>query len=210
MRGPCAPRKSCCISRSIGWPRITASRRARPATACAHGMRMSVLQPEEIFVNAVEDEFGFLVVDGGAHRDDAGRVLRHQFGDLQRGIERVAGIDRLQEFRAYLDEADQAFADDMWKQPRARSREAQNLEPMRQRRGVTELPAIFDVVMDRMIVEADGLERREVRIADGARGAFENLADSKLLKAAQRQDAMIVGFEFGHGQPPPSLGGGGA
>ncbi len=68
-------------------------------------------------MHAIEHEFALLIVHGGAHRDDAGRPLRHKLGDRQRRIKRVAGINGFEEFRADLDEADQLLADDMRKQP---------------------------------------------------------------------------------------------
>jgi hypothetical protein len=50
-----------------------------------------------------------------------------------------------------------------------------------------------------MIVEADGLEGREIGVGYCARRAAEHLADAKLIEPAQRQHAPIVKI-FGHGE----------
>jgi hypothetical protein len=44
------------------------------------------------------------------------------------------------------------------------------------------LAAIFDVVVDRMIVAGDGLERGEMRVGDGAARNIEPPADLKVLE----------------------------
>ncbi len=62
---------------------------------------------------------------------------------------------------------------------------------MRQGRRIAQPLAIFDVVMDRMIVQAHRLEGDEIRVADGARGQRVDLADGELVEAAQRHDAMF-------------------
>ena len=120
-------------------------------------------------MRTVQHQFAFLVVDGGAHHDDSRRALGNQFGDLQCGIERVAGIDGVEEFGVDLDEANQAFADDMGKQARARRGEGQYLKTVGERSAIAQRFAIFDVVMDRVVVEADGLEGGEIAVAQGAR-----------------------------------------
>ena len=45
-------------------------------------------------------------------------------------------------------------------------------------------PAIFHVVVDRMIVPARGLKRREQRVGHGAAGQDEALADPEILEPA--------------------------
>src|SRR5665213_422010 len=215
MPGLTARRKSCCRSGWIAWPRIMVSLPTPPRAArCAPGARrkrgVSALPDElhEIFVHTVENQFAFLVVNGGTHRDHTGRALGRKLPDFQRGIERVAGIDRFEEFSADLDETDQALANDMRKKSGAGCGEAQDLKTMRQGRLMAEPLAIFGVVMDRVIVEADGLERRKVRIADGARRVAEDFADTQLLKASQFDDPVILRLKIGHGGPPRRLGGG--
>src|SRR5258708_29265461 len=72
---------------------------------------------------------------------------------------------------------------------------------MRQRRGVPELLAVFHIVVDRVVVQADGLERREIRRIDGARGQGEDLAELQLFKASKRNEAVFLGIELGRHRP---------
>src|SRR5580692_2363702 len=130
-----------------GWPAL---RRAMTS----EGKLRTGLQSQQILMLTIEHEFAFLIMHRRAHDDDAGGLLLHKLGDFERGIERIAGENAFEEFRAHLDEADEALAHDMRKQSCARSREAQNLQAMRERRGITEALAIFVIVMDWVIVEA--------------------------------------------------------
>src|SRR6185437_302302 len=120
---------------------------------------------------------------------------------------RSARIDGFEELRVDLDEADQAFADDMRKKPRTRGSKRQHLKPMRQGSGVAQRLAIFDVVMDRMIVEAHRLERGEIAVAQRARRIAEDLAHFQFVKRAQGDDAMVFWIEgFCHGPRIESSG----
>lgn len=74
-------------------------------------------EPEQIFVHAIQHQLALLIVHRRAHHHDARRALRDEFDNLKRGMQRVAGIDRFEELRIDLDEADQAFAGDMGKSP---------------------------------------------------------------------------------------------
>src|SRR5512135_172042 len=80
----------------------------------------------------------------------------------------------------------------MRKEAGTSGREAQDLQPVRQRRGITQQPAILRVVVDGMIVEADGLESREIGLVDGARGQVEDFSHFKFVEAAQGHDAMFT------------------
>src|SRR5437868_7934913 len=60
--------------------------------------------------------------------------------------------------------------------------EAQHLKAVRQRTGMAALAAIFDVVMDRVVVGRDGLEGRKIGLRDGAARDVEALAERKILE----------------------------
>src|ERR1044072_1225342 len=64
----------------------------------------------------------------------------------------------------------------------ARGGEAQDLKAVRQRTGMTALAAIFDVVMDRMIIGRDGLKSREIGLGDRAARDVEALAHREILE----------------------------
>jgi hypothetical protein len=53
---------------------------------------------------------------------------------------------------------------------------------MRQRAGMAPLAAIFDIVMDRVIIGRDGLERGEIGLRDRAARNMEALADDEILE----------------------------
>ncbi len=158
-------------------------------------MILCFVQLQQIAVRAIQYQFAFLVVHAGAHGHDAGGALGCQLCDFQRGVKRVAGINRFQKFCVHLDKADQAFANDMGKKPSTGGGETQNLKPMRQRGWMAQPRTIFGVVMDRVIVQADGLKRGKVRGIDGARWRVENLADTQLRKAAKGGDAVLLGIK---------------
>src|ERR1700710_1646198 len=63
---------------------------------------------------------------------------------------------------------------------------------MRQGRGIAQALAVLDIVMDRVVVQAHGLEGGEIGVAQGARGDGEDFADRKFVKAAQRHHAVVV------------------
>src|SRR4051794_5202328 len=61
-------------------------------------------------------------------------------------------------------------------------RETEYLKPVCQRAGMAALTAIFDIVVDRVVVGRDGLERGEIGIGDGAARDVENFADREVLE----------------------------
>ena len=67
-------------------------------------------QPQQVALGSLEAELAALVVNGRLHGDDAGRALRLEVRDGQGRVERVAGVDGLQELGCF-DEADQRLAD---------------------------------------------------------------------------------------------------
>src|SRR5262249_60338315 len=122
--------------------------------------RVAFLQ--QLFPLTGQDLFTSLVVDGNGDGDDPGRALWRQRGNFQHRVERVAGKDRLQEFRGLLDKSQQRVADRVGEAARPRGGEAQDLEAVGERRRQTALPAIFDIVMDRVVVDGEGLKRDEM------------------------------------------------
>src|SRR5258708_34908694 len=77
--------------------------------------------------------------------------------------------------------------------------EAQYLEAMRQRPGVAALAAIFDIVMDRMIVGRDRLEGGKIRLGDGPARDVKALADRQILEIPALRKAVLSPVEFlGH------------
>ena len=121
-------------------------------------------------------------MDGDRDRHDPGAALRRQRSDFEARVKRVAGIDRLQEFRRLLDKGDQRRADDMGKSARSGGGEAQHLKAVRQGARMAALAAVFDIVMDRVVVGRDGLEGREIGLGDGAARNVEPLADRQVLE----------------------------
>src|SRR4051794_19449746 len=62
---------------------------------------------QQVLVLAGQHQLAVLVMDGRRHHHNAGRALRDQRRDGVCRIERVTGINALEEFRRLLDEADQ-------------------------------------------------------------------------------------------------------
>src|SRR5271167_271506 len=73
--------------------------------------------------------------------------------------------------------------------------EAKNLKAMRERRRMAALPAIFDIVMDRVIVGRDRLERGKMRLGHGAARDCETLADRQVLEPAIVGEPMPATIE---------------
>ena len=157
--------------------------------ACGLALRRAAFS-EQVFLFAGQHEFALLVVHGHRDRDDPGCTLRGQRRDRQTRIERIAGIDRFQEFRRLLDKRDQRIADDMGEGAGAGRGKAQHLKPVRQRAGMAALAAIFDIVMDRVVVGRDGLKRREIGLGDGAARDVEMFADREVLEKPALRKAV--------------------
>lgn len=147
---------------------------------------------------SVQHQFAVLVVNGGVHRDDARRALGFEFGDGEGGVERVAGVDGFQELGLHFDEADQRFADHVGEQACAGRGEAQDLQAVGEQALVALGAAIFFIVVDRVVVAGDGLEGREVRVGDRARGEGECFAGFEILETALRHDPVVLRVEFAH------------
>src|SRR5260370_10605349 len=81
----------------------------------------------------------------------------------------------------------------------ARGGKAEHLKAVRQRAGMAALAAIFDIVMDRVIVGRHRLERREIGLGDGPARDVEALADCEVLKIAAFWEAVLPPVEtLGH------------
>src|SRR5205814_7924147 len=94
---------------------------------------------------------------------------------------------------------DERIADDVGKGSRASGGKAQHLKAMGERSRVAPLAAIFDVVMDRMVVGRDSLERGEIGVGDGSARDVEALAEREILEIAALREAVAAMVEFfGH------------
>ena len=80
--------------------------------------------------------------------------------------------------------------------PGSRRGEAQHLEAVRERSRMTALAAVFDVVMDRMVIAGHRLERGEVGVGDGAAGDVKTVADAEVIEELALGEAMPARVEF--------------
>src|SRR5262249_27737884 len=77
--------------------------------------------------------------------------------------------------------------------------EAKHLKPVRQRAGVSALSAIFDVVMDRVIVAGHGPERGKIGLGHRAARDVEPLADLQVLEIPALRKLVLSPVEaFSH------------
>lgn len=126
---------------------------------------------------AVEHQLAVLVVDRCPGRHLTGVAVRGQIGDLQLRVERVAGVDLGEEFARDTGEGDEDVADVLREQGRPGRRECQHLQAVNDRRGVAMAAGVFDVIVDRMVVGGDRLERRSVGVGKGPAGRPEDVPD---------------------------------
>ena len=94
----------------------------------------------------------------------------------------LADDGRHRQTEKLLDKGDQRVADDMGEGAGAGGRKAQHLKPVCQGAGMAALAAVFDIVVDRVIVGGDRLERREIGLGDGPARDVEVLADREVLE----------------------------
>src|SRR5438132_13769693 len=85
---------------------------------------------------------------------------------------------------------------DMGKGPGPGSGEAQHLKAVRQRAGVTALAAIFHIVMDRMIVGRNGLERGKIGLGHRPARYVEPLADCEIREIAALRETVLPAIEI--------------
>src|SRR5258707_4961206 len=156
---------------------------------------LRVALSEQIFLLAAEHQFVLLVVHCHRNCHHAGRALWGQRRDYEARIERIAGIDRLQEFARLLDEGDQRVADHMCEGAGTRCSEAQHLKAVREWARMTAFATIFDVVMDRVVIARDGPERREIGFGHGAARDVEPLADYEILEILALRKPVLAPVE---------------
>ena len=110
-------------------------------------------------------------------------------------ISSVTGMDRLQKFRGLLDKRDQRIADGEREAAGARSGEAQNLEAVRQRARMAAPAAVFDIVMDRMIIAREHLESGEMSLGHRTARDIETLADDQILEITAHRRTVLPAVE---------------
>src|SRR3546814_17407614 len=79
----------------------------------------------------------------------------------------------------------------------ARGRLDQHLEAVGEEAGVAARPAVFDIVVDRMVVARSSLEGGELRLGDRSRRHVEAFADPQFVEEARGGEAVSFGREFG-------------
>ena len=137
----------------------------------------------------------------GGQRQHARRALGLQLAHRQARIERVAGVDRLEEARGLLDEAEERVLDQEWKLPGAGRGLDQHLVTMRQKIAMPVAAAELAVVVDRMVVAGGRLEGQELRLRHRARRDVEGLADGEVLEVARGAETVAGRIEgLGHGR----------
>ena len=76
---------------------------------------------------------------------------------------------------------------------------AENLQTMRERRRQPARAAIFDVVMDRVIIGGKGLKRRKMGLGHGAARDRKALADPQILEPTLVSHSVTAGIKsLGH------------
>ena len=116
-----------------------------------------------------------LVADGGPGGHLAGVAVRGQSCDLQLRVERVTGVDLAKELAADAGEGDEDVADVLREQGRSGRGEGQHLQAVDDRRDMAVAAGVVDVVVDRMVVGGDCLERRGVGVGQGPAGRPEDV-----------------------------------
>src|SRR5487761_2738681 len=159
---------------------------------------------DEVFVPAVEHQLAALIMHRRAHDDHAGSALRQEFGDFQRGIERIARIHALEKAARLLYESYERIVDLVRQHAGAGCSLDQHLEAVREQVGHAARAAEFAVIVNRMVVAARRLEREEMRIAHGAAGRTKHLADAKILEPALLGQLVRTRIEYGHCALPPA------
>src|SRR5437763_15597888 len=73
--------------------------------------------------------------------------------------------------------------------------EAQHLKSVRQRTAMTPIAAIFNVVMDRVVIGRDRLERGEIGLGDGSARNIEALANREILEKPALWETVLPPVE---------------
>src|SRR5437763_17085138 len=75
--------------------------------------------------------------------------------------------------------------------------EAKHLKAVCERARMAALAAIFDIVMDRVVVGRDRLERGEIGIGDGSARDVKALAERQILEISALRKPMLAMVEAG-------------
>jgi hypothetical protein len=142
-------------------------------------------------VLAVHHQVTLLVVHGDLAHDNACGAVGLEPGDLHHRKQRIADIDRLEEARGLLDEADQRIAQHVREDAAAGGRLDHHLQAMRQHVAMAARLAVDAVVVDGMIVAAGELESREQRLGLGARIDVEALPEREVFEIVRRPEAVL-------------------
>src|SRR5262245_59287352 len=113
--------------------------------------RASILGPallQQVLLYPFHDQLALLVVYVGGEREHACRALRLEVRDHELRIERIPRIDRLEEARRLLDEADEGVLDQERKQPGSSRCLDQHLVAVRQQLGMAVAATELAVVVD--------------------------------------------------------------
>ena len=144
---------------------------------------------------AAHHQFAALVVDCRAHDDHAGGATRDEFDDLQRRIDGVAREHAGEKLRRLLQERDQRVRHFVREAAGAGRREADDLQSVREQARIAACRAVFGVVVDRVVVAGDDLERGEIRVRHGAARQHVALADREIVEPALRWNVGVFGVD---------------
>lgn len=100
-----------------------------------------------------------MVVDRCLGRHLTGAAVRCQIDDFQLRVERVVGLHLGKQSVRDACEGEEDFADVLREQGRTERRDRQHLQAMHDRRSVAVVAGVLNVVVDRMVVGGDCLER---------------------------------------------------
>ena len=156
---------------------------------------------------AVEDEFGALVVDGGAQADDAGGAAGGEFVDFQGGVDGVAGVDGGEEAAGSFEEGFERVFDHMGEEAGAGGGLDGDLLAVGEQVGHAVAAAVLDVIVDGVVVAGDGLEGEEDGLGHGAAWEEEAFAYLEILESALGGDEAVGEGREGVGRAPAAAGG---
>jgi hypothetical protein len=147
---------------------------------------------EEIFVLSEQDEFAPLIVDGHLGCDETRVALGCEVDDLKRRIQRVPRMYLFKELARQFGEGNEDLSDVMRKKGCAWSGESQDLQTMDHWSAVSVSLGPFDVVMDRVIVRRDCLERRCMRIGECSTRRAKHLSPTIRLSESPSVKAATI------------------
>ena len=142
-----------------------------------------------------QDEFSPLIMDGHLGCDETRVTLGGEVDDLKRRIQRVPGMHLFKELARQFGEGYEDLSDVMRKKGCAWSGESQDLQTMDHWSAVSVSLCPFDVIMDRVIIRRDCLERRCMRIGECSTRRAKHLSDSQVLKLTCRHYEEFIGIK---------------